>query len=159
VAMRWVAPPTRGPFPPRDARPTAMVFNLLRAWFLKSGPATYLPGGTYGLRQRRRPELNRPDIQYLVPRRAPPDVHLWFPGLKSAVPRRLRHAPLSACTRKAGVSCACAPAEPDGADSHFSRISFAEPQRPPRACVKAAKAGHADGHRSEAARCLPAASN
>lgn len=77
VAMRW-SRPNPGPFH-GEMRADRMVFNLLRAWFLKSGPATYLPGGTYAF-VKTRPELARPDIQYLVPA-APADVHLWFPGI------------------------------------------------------------------------------
>ena len=77
VAMRW-SRPSPGPFH-GEMRADRIVFNLLRAWFLKSGPATYLPGGTYAF-VKTRPELERPDIQYLVPA-APADVHLWFPGI------------------------------------------------------------------------------
>ena len=82
VAMRW-SRPNPGPFR-GEMRADRMVFNLLRAWFLKSGPATYLPGGTYAF-VKTRPELNRPDIQYLVPA-APADVHLWFPGIVAPYP-------------------------------------------------------------------------
>ena len=77
IALRW-SRPNPGPF--RDEmRADRMVFNLLRAYALRSGPATYLPGGTYAF-IKTRPGLDRPDIQFLFPA-APPDVHLWFPGI------------------------------------------------------------------------------
>ncbi|HTI88715.1 MAG TPA: choline dehydrogenase [Alphaproteobacteria bacterium] len=77
IALRW-SRPNYGPF--RDEmRADRMVLNLLRAWFFRSGPATYLPGGTFAF-VRTKAGLNRPDIQFLFPA-APPDVHLWFPGV------------------------------------------------------------------------------
>jgi len=80
VALRW-SRPSPGPF--RQAmRADRMVLNLLRAYLVGSGPATYLPGGTFAF-IKTRPELERPDIQFLFPA-APPDVHLWFPGVAPA---------------------------------------------------------------------------
>jgi 4-pyridoxate dehydrogenase len=77
VALRW-SRPNAGPF--RDEmRADRMIVNLMRAYFLRSGPATYLPGGTFAF-IKTRPEMAVPDIQFLFPA-APPDVHLWFPGI------------------------------------------------------------------------------
>jgi choline dehydrogenase-like flavoprotein len=80
IALRW-SRPNPGPF--RDAmRADRMAINLLRAYFLRSGPATYLPGGTFAF-IKTEPGLDRPDIQFLFPA-APPDVHLWFPWIVPA---------------------------------------------------------------------------
>jgi 4-pyridoxate dehydrogenase len=80
VALRW-SRPNSGPF--RQAmRADRMLLNLLRAYLMGRGPATYLPGGTFAF-IKTRPELDRPDIQFLFPA-APPDVHLWFPGIVPA---------------------------------------------------------------------------
>jgi choline dehydrogenase-like flavoprotein len=77
TALRW-SRPVPGTFH-GEMRTDRMIFNLLRAYFLHSGPATYLPGGTFAF-IKTQPEIERPDIQFLVPA-APADVHLWFPGI------------------------------------------------------------------------------
>jgi len=57
-----------------------MAVAMLQAYFLKSGPATVLPGGLHGF-IKSRPELAVPDIQFLF-RGTAPTAHLWFPGIK-----------------------------------------------------------------------------
>jgi choline dehydrogenase-like flavoprotein len=78
IALRWARKGT-GPFH-GEMRADRMAFNLLRAYFFGTGPATYLPGGTFAF-VKTRPELASPDIQFLFPA-SPADVHLWFPGIK-----------------------------------------------------------------------------
>ncbi len=80
VTLRW-SRPRPGPFH-AQMRADRMVFNLLRAWFFGTGPATYLPGGTFAFVRTSR-DLDIPDIQFLCPA-SPADAHLWFPGLKPA---------------------------------------------------------------------------
>ena len=77
VSLRW-SRRSPGPFH-SQMRADRMVLNLLRAYFLGSGPATYLPGGTFAF-IKTRPDLDMPDIQFLCPA-SPADVHLWFPGI------------------------------------------------------------------------------
>jgi choline dehydrogenase-like flavoprotein len=77
VALRW-ARKGLGAFH-REMRADRMIINLIRAYLLGSGPATYLPGGTFAF-IRTRPDRGVPDIQFLFPA-APADVHLWCPGL------------------------------------------------------------------------------
>ena len=77
VSLRW-SRRSPGPFH-GQMRVDRMVFNLLRGYFLGTGPATYLPGGTFAF-VKTRPELDMPDIQFLCPA-SPADVHLWFPGV------------------------------------------------------------------------------
>jgi 4-pyridoxate dehydrogenase len=77
--MYW-ARKEAGPF--RDAmRFDRMAFNMLRAYFFKSGPATGLPGGLQCF-TRTRPDVDVPDIQFLF-RSTSPNPHLWFPGIKA----------------------------------------------------------------------------
>lgn len=80
VTLRW-SRPVPGPFH-GEMRADRMIFNLLRAWFFGTGPATYLPGGTFAF-IRTSPDVDIPDIQFLCPA-SPADVHLWFPGVKRA---------------------------------------------------------------------------
>jgi choline dehydrogenase-like flavoprotein len=77
VSLRW-SRRSPGPFH-GQMRVDRMVLNLLRGYFFGSGPATYLPGGTFAF-IKTRPELTIPDIQFLCPA-SPADVHLWFPGI------------------------------------------------------------------------------
>jgi choline dehydrogenase-like flavoprotein len=77
VSLRW-SRRSPGPFH-GQMRVDRMVLNLLRGYFFGSGPATYLPGGTFAF-IKTKPELTIPDIQFLCPA-SPADVHLWFPGL------------------------------------------------------------------------------
>jgi choline dehydrogenase-like flavoprotein len=64
----------------RNMRFDRMAINMLRAYFLGSGPATVVPGGLHAF-IKTRPELAVPDIEFMF-RGAPPDAHLWFPGVK-----------------------------------------------------------------------------
>jgi 4-pyridoxate dehydrogenase len=77
TALRW-SRSSPGTFH-GEMRADRMIFNLLRGYLLRGGPATYLPGGTFAF-VKTRPGLAAPDIQYLCPA-APADVHLWFPGI------------------------------------------------------------------------------
>lgn len=77
VALRW-ARSSPGAFH-GEMRFDRMAFNLMRAYLFGSGPATYLPGGTFAFITTR-PGLDRSDIQFLFPA-APAEVHLWFPGV------------------------------------------------------------------------------
>ena len=77
IALRW-ARSTPGAFH-GEMRFDRMAFNLIRAHLFGSGPATYLPGGTFAF-IKTRPGLARPDVQFLFPA-APAEVHLWFPGV------------------------------------------------------------------------------
>jgi len=54
---------------------------MVQAFLFNSGPATVLPGGLHGF-IKTRPELAVPDIQFLF-RGAPPNAHMWFPGIKA----------------------------------------------------------------------------
>jgi choline dehydrogenase len=66
-----------GPFV-RDMRYDRAAVNMLMAYFLGVGPATDLPSGFMAF-VKTRPELEIPDIQYLI-RAVPPDAGPWFPG-------------------------------------------------------------------------------
>jgi choline dehydrogenase-like flavoprotein len=57
-----------------------MAINMLRAYFHGTGPATVVPGGLHAF-VKTRPELAVPDIEFMF-RGAPPEAHLWFPGVK-----------------------------------------------------------------------------
>ena len=70
-----------GPFL-RDMRADRMSLSMLRAYLFGTGPGTVLPGGLHAF-IKTRPELAVPDIQFLF-RGAPPEAHLWFPGIRSA---------------------------------------------------------------------------
>ena len=59
-----------------------MAINMLRAYFLGSGPATSIPSGTLAF-IKTRSEIAVPDLEYMFPG-SPPGVHLWFPGIKAA---------------------------------------------------------------------------
>ena len=59
-----------------------MAFNMLRAYFTGSGPATVVPGGLHAF-IKTRPEIAVPDIEFMF-RGLPHDAHLWFPGIKKA---------------------------------------------------------------------------
>jgi len=59
-----------------------MAVNMLRAYFLGSGPATSIPSGVLAF-IKTRPELAVPDVEYMFPG-SPPNAHLWFPGVKAA---------------------------------------------------------------------------
>jgi len=77
VTLRW-SRSVSGPFH-AEMRFDRMMKNLARAYLFGSGPATYLPGGTFAF-VKTRPDLDIPDIQFLFPA-SPADVHLWFPGM------------------------------------------------------------------------------
>lgn len=77
VALRW-SRPVPGIFH-GEMRFDRMIFNLVRAYLFGTGPATYLPGGTFAF-VKTKPELAIPDIQFLCPA-SPAEVHLWFPGI------------------------------------------------------------------------------
>ena len=59
-----------------------MAINMLRAYFLGTGPATTIPSGILAF-IKTRPELAVPDIEYMFPG-SPPGAHMWFPGVKAA---------------------------------------------------------------------------
>jgi choline dehydrogenase-like flavoprotein len=59
-----------------------MAMAMVQAHLFQSGPATVLPGGLHGF-IKTRPELAVPDLQFLF-RGAPPQAHMWFPGVKAA---------------------------------------------------------------------------
>jgi 4-pyridoxate dehydrogenase len=81
AAVVMYARKTAGPF--RDLmRFDRMAVNMLRAYFLGSGPATSIPSGVLAF-IKTRPELAVPDVEYMFPG-SPPGVHLWFPGIKPA---------------------------------------------------------------------------
>jgi choline dehydrogenase-like flavoprotein len=70
-----------GPF--RDLmRFDRMAANMLRAYFLGTGPATTIPSGVLAF-IKTRPELAVPDVEYMFPG-SPPTAHMWFPGFKAA---------------------------------------------------------------------------
>jgi choline dehydrogenase len=77
VALRW-SRRTPGPFH-GEMRFDRMVFNLARGYLFGTGPATYLPGGTFAF-VKTRPDVTIPDIQFLFPA-SPANVRLWFPGV------------------------------------------------------------------------------
>ncbi|MFN4282103.1 MAG: GMC family oxidoreductase [Alphaproteobacteria bacterium] len=57
-----------------------MAFNMLRAYFTGTGPATVVPGGLHAF-VKSRPELAVPDIEFMF-RGLPAHAELWFPGIK-----------------------------------------------------------------------------
>jgi choline dehydrogenase-like flavoprotein len=57
-----------------------MSLNMLRAYFLGTGPATVVPGGLHAF-IKTRPELAVPDVEFMF-RGAPPNAALWLPGWK-----------------------------------------------------------------------------
>ena len=59
-----------------------MAFNMLRAYFTGTGPATVVPGGLHAF-VKSRPELAVPDIEFMF-RGLPSHAELWFPGWKKA---------------------------------------------------------------------------
>ncbi|MGZ5836318.1 MAG: GMC family oxidoreductase, partial [Xanthobacteraceae bacterium] len=58
-----------------------MATNMLRAYFLGTGPATTIPSGVLAF-IKTRPELAVPDVEYMFPG-SPPYAHLWYPGVKA----------------------------------------------------------------------------
>jgi choline dehydrogenase-like flavoprotein len=66
----------------RNMRFDRMAINMLLAYFFGAGPATVVPGGLHAF-IKTRPELAVPDIEFMF-RGAPPEAHLWFPGIKRA---------------------------------------------------------------------------
>ncbi len=59
-----------------------MAVSMIRAYLFGTGPATVVPGGMHAFIKTRR-ELAVPDIEFMF-RGAPPEAHLWFPGVKRA---------------------------------------------------------------------------
>jgi 4-pyridoxate dehydrogenase len=81
AAVVMYARKTPGPF--RELmRFDRMAVNMLRAYFLGSGPAASIPAGVLAF-IKTRPELAVPDVEYMFPG-SPPGLHLWFPGIKPA---------------------------------------------------------------------------
>jgi 4-pyridoxate dehydrogenase len=75
----WTRPQNTSVF--RDnMRFDRMAFNMLRAYFTGTGPATSLPGGLHAF-IKSRPELAVPDIEFMF-RGLPAHAEMWFPGLK-----------------------------------------------------------------------------
>jgi choline dehydrogenase-like flavoprotein len=75
----WTRPENTSVF--RDnMRFDRMAFNMLRAYFTGSGPATVVPGGLHAF-IKSRPELAVPDIEFMF-RGLPSHAELWFPGWK-----------------------------------------------------------------------------
>ncbi len=66
----------------RNMRFDRMAINMLRAYFHGTGPATVVPGGLHAF-IKTRPDIAVPDIEFMF-RGVPPEVHLWFPGIKRA---------------------------------------------------------------------------
>jgi choline dehydrogenase-like flavoprotein len=79
AAVVMYARKTPGPFQSM-MRFDRMAVNMLRAYFLGSGPATSIPSGVLAF-IKTRPELAVPDIEYMFPG-SPPNAHMWFPGIK-----------------------------------------------------------------------------
>ncbi len=71
--------PKPGPFR-KNMRFDRAAVDVLRAYFLGTGPATDLPSGFMAF-MKTRPELEIPDIQFLV-RATTGEAGLWFPGIK-----------------------------------------------------------------------------
>lgn len=65
----------------RNMRFDRMAINMIRAYLFGTGPATVVPGGMHAFIKTRR-ELAVPDIEFMF-RGAPPEAHLWFPGVKA----------------------------------------------------------------------------
>ena len=57
-----------------------MAINMLRGYFHGTGPATVVPGGLHAF-IKTRPDIAVPDIEFMF-RGVPPEVYLWFPGIK-----------------------------------------------------------------------------
>jgi 4-pyridoxate dehydrogenase len=75
----WTRPQNTSVF--RDnMRFDRMAFNMLRAYFTGTGPATSLPGGLHAF-IKSRPELAVPDIEFMF-RGLPAHAEMWFPGWK-----------------------------------------------------------------------------
>jgi 4-pyridoxate dehydrogenase len=85
-AMAAAERPLAGSFQ-TQLRADRMALNMLRAYFLGSGPATYLPGGLHGY-ARLGPDSPVPDIQLMF-RGVSSHPHLWFPGLVKPHPDSL----------------------------------------------------------------------
>lgn len=68
-----------GPFV-RNTRADKMIFNIARAYFSGTGPATDFPAGLIA-HIKTDPSFDVPDIQFLYTF-ASYDAHLWFPGIK-----------------------------------------------------------------------------
>ncbi len=73
--------PDPGPFR-GNMRFDRAAIMVLRAYFLGTGPGTDLPSGFMAF-MKTRPELEIPDIQFLV-RATTGEAGLWFPGVKKA---------------------------------------------------------------------------
>ncbi len=80
AAVVMYARTTPGPFQAM-MRFDRMAANMLRAYFLGTGPATSIPSGVLAF-IKTRPELAVPDVEYMFPG-SPPNVHMWFPGIKT----------------------------------------------------------------------------
>ncbi len=79
AVMPMATRPAPGPF--RSVmRFDRMAVSMVRGHLFGTGPATVLPGGLHGF-VKTCPELAVTDIQFLF-RGAPPDAHLWFPGIR-----------------------------------------------------------------------------
>jgi 4-pyridoxate dehydrogenase len=61
-----------------------MAVAMIRAYLFGTGPATVVPGGMHAF-IKTRPDLAVPDIEFMF-RGAPPQAHLWFPGVKAPYP-------------------------------------------------------------------------
>jgi 4-pyridoxate dehydrogenase len=72
-----------GPFH-HQLRFDRMAVNMVRAYFLSTGPATVVPGGLHAF-IKTRPELAVPDIEFMF-RAAALNARLWFPGISPAPP-------------------------------------------------------------------------
>ncbi len=59
-----------------------LTLSMIRWWLTGKGPASGLPLAGIAF-MRTRPELERPDIEYLMSPVAP-DARIWFPGLRKA---------------------------------------------------------------------------
>jgi choline dehydrogenase-like flavoprotein len=59
-----------------------IAISMLRAYWLRSGPATILPSGIYAF-LKSRPGLDVPDLEFMF-RCAPARPALWFPGVRAA---------------------------------------------------------------------------
>ena len=73
--------PDPGPFR-KNMRFDRATMMVLRAYFFGTGPGTDLPSGFMAF-MKTRPELDIPDIQFLV-RATTGEAGLWFPGIKKA---------------------------------------------------------------------------
>jgi 4-pyridoxate dehydrogenase len=73
--------PDPGPFR-KNMRFDRAAMMVLQAYFFGTGPGTDLPSGFMAF-MKTRPELDIPDIQFLV-RATTGEAGLWFPGIKKA---------------------------------------------------------------------------